>query len=83
MEKVYDIITLLDRLDEKNISYSLARVRPGTIMIEVAVPGQRWEIDFNTYGDPEHCSIEVEKFKSDGVMYDETELEVLFGDASA
>jgi len=46
-------------------------------MIEVAVPGQRWEIEFLEDG-----TIEIEKFISDRKMYDKAELEVLFRDYS-
>ncbi|MCM3629480.1 hypothetical protein M3194_19255 [Paenibacillus glycanilyticus] len=41
-------------------------------MVEVAVPGQRWEIEFMDDG-----TIEIEKFISDGEIYDAAELEVL------
>ena len=53
-------------------------------MIEVAIPGQRWEIEYNTYGkSTEHnCKIEIEKFVSNGTLYDESELETLFRDFS-
>ena len=51
-------------------------------MIEVTVPGQRWEIEYNTYGDTSNYTIEIEKFLSDGTIYDSSELEVLFRDFS-
>jgi len=35
-------------------------------MIEVTVPGQRWEIEFLEDG-----TVDIEKFISDGKMYDE------------
>lgn len=44
-------------------------------MVEVAVPGQRWEIEFMEDG-----TVEIEKFISDGDYYDEQELEVLLRD---
>ena len=47
-------------------------------MVEVAVPGQRWEVEFMDDG-----LIEIEKFISDGgVWYDENELMNLFEDFS-
>ena len=46
-------------------------------MVEVAVPGQRWEVEFMEDG-----SVEIEKFISDGRYYDGAELEVLFRDFS-
>ena len=42
-------------------------------MIEVTVPGQRWEIEFLEDG-----TVDIEKFISDGKMYDSNELDVLF-----
>ena len=84
MTSLNEFIALLERLEEKKISYKLNKTRDDTVMIEVAVPGQRWEIEYNTYGkSPEHpCTIEIEKFVSNGVLYDESELETLFRDFS-
>lgn len=46
--------------------------------MEVAVPGQRWEVEFMNDN-----SIEIEKFISDdGDLYDEKELKMLFRDFS-
>lgn len=42
-------------------------------MVEIAVPGQRWEVEFFADG-----NIEVEKFISDGTLFDKSELETLF-----
>jgi len=46
-------------------------------MIEVVVPGQRWEIEFIEDG-----TIDIEKFISDGSFYGEEELEVLINEFS-
>ena len=64
-------------LDESGIFYRLSKIRRESIMIEVAVPGQRWEIEFMEDG-----SIEIEKFICDGSYYDEKELEVLIEEFS-
>ena len=84
MTSLNELIKLLERLEKKKFFYKLSKTREDTIMIEVAVPGQRWEIEFNTYGkSPEHdCKIEIEKFVSNGIIYDESELETLFRDFS-
>ena len=84
MTSINELIELLERLEEKKIYYKLNKTRDDTIMVEVAVPGQRWEIEYNTYGkSPEFaCKIEIEKFVSNGILYDESELEVLFRDFS-
>ena len=46
-------------------------------MIEVAIPRQRWEIEFMDDG-----TIVVEKFKIDGEIYNDEELEVLIREFS-
>lgn len=64
----------LNELEERKIYYKLNKVRSEAILVEVAVPGQRWEVEFIDDG-----SIEIEKFMSDGdALYDEKELEHLF-----
>ena len=82
MYNLHNLIDLLEKFEAKGIHYELGKIRNGAILINVALPGQHWEIEFNTYGDPSHCSIEIEKYLSNGVIYDETELDVLFRDFS-
>ena len=84
MTSLNELIELLEKLEEKKIYYKLNKTRDDTIMIEVTVPGQRWEIEYNTYGkSTEHnCKIEIEKFVSNGILYDESELETLLHDFS-
>lgn len=50
-------------------------------MIEVDVPGERWEIEFVDYDDEVH--VEIERFRSNGKIYDESILEKLFAEYSA
>lgn len=45
------------------------------IMVEIAVPGERWEVEFFADG-----NVEVEKFVSQGEIFDEEELDKLFSD---
>jgi hypothetical protein len=68
------LIGFLNKLEENKIYYKLNKVRDA-VMVEVAVPGQRWEIEF--FGD-EH--IEIEKFISDGTIYSKSEIESLFSE---
>ena len=68
------LLAFLDTLEEKSIYYKLNKVRDA-IMVEIAIPGERWEVEF--FSDEQ---IEVEKFISDGVIHDETEFESLFED---
>jgi hypothetical protein len=67
------IILFLDKLEQARISYTLARHRQEALMVSVAVPGERWEIEFLTDG-----SVEVERFASDGEIYGEEALAELF-----
>ena len=63
----------VDRLDECRISYTLNGAVRTSIMVCVALPGERWEINFYDDGD-----IAVEIFTSDGQLFDESKLEELF-----
>jgi len=86
MEKFMDslnwFIELLEKLEDKKIYYRLNKTRDDAIMIEVSIPGQRWEIEYNTYGERSGGIVEIEKFLSDGTIYGIDELEVLFHDFS-
>jgi hypothetical protein len=77
MDTLKEMNKFLNTLDENKIFYRLNKVRLEGIMIEVAVPGQRWEIEFMEDG-----SIEVEKFISDGLIYGKEELEMLINEFS-
>jgi hypothetical protein len=58
MNTIGNLLTFLTRLEEAKIWYRLSKMREA-IMVEVAVPGQRWEIEFFADG-----SIEREVFES-------------------
>ena len=77
MGNLKDINKFLNILEENTIYYRLNKIRPESIMVEIAVPGQRWEIEFMEDG-----TIEIEKFISDGEVYSEKELEVLLKEFS-
>lgn len=55
------LFEFLAELEEKRIAYRLDRVRPDSLMVAIAVPGERWEVEFLADG-----TVEVERFKSDG-----------------
>ncbi len=76
MSDLAKLIEFLDLLDDKRIYYRLNRIRD-SIMIEIAVPGQRWEVEFMVDG-----SVVVEKFISSGQLFNEDELSVLFREYS-
>lgn len=67
-----DLTTFLKKLDDSDMSYYLDRVRDA-VMVVVAVPGERWEVEFMDDG-----GAEVEVFRSDGSITDETSLDRLF-----
>lgn len=67
------ILELLAELDRRGIPYSLASSRADALMVLVAIPGQRWEIEFMRDGE-----IEVERFTSGGDIGDEEWLEELW-----
>lgn len=68
-----NLLEFLNKLEGKNIYYQLNKIRDEAIMVEVVVPGQRWEVEFLDDG-----TVDVEKFISDKDFYDESELDVLF-----
>lgn len=63
----------LKKLEDKKIVYKLDTVRDDYVMVEVAVPGQRWEVEFSPDGDAV-----VEWFKSFEDAGDEKLLDHLF-----
>ena len=75
-------LEFLEKLEEKKIYYRLNKIRDQSIMVEVDVPGEKWEIEFNTYGEDSSCVVGIEKFISTGEIWDESELDVLFREYS-
>jgi hypothetical protein len=67
------LLVFLRQLDDAKISYRLRHSREDAIMVEINVPGERWEVEFLEDGD-----VEVERFKSNGDILDEQALEELF-----
>jgi hypothetical protein len=57
--------SFLDRLAEAGLSYTIGRYRD-SLSVTVAVPGERWEVEFMDDG-----RIEVERFASSGEIGDE------------
>lgn len=66
MKRLYDF---LNALEAHHICYQLGRIRDS----DISVPGERWEVEFFEDG-----HVEVEKFLSEGTIWPETELDVLF-----
>ena len=53
---------LCRELERRNVRYTLQIARRDALLLDVAVPGERWEIE---YFDDGRCEVEV--FKSQGV----------------
>jgi hypothetical protein len=75
MDRFYQIIDFLERLEEAHIHYTLAKYRDRMISVLITVPGERWEVDFG------EDSVDIEVFRSEGKVEDWKEgakLEELF-----
>lgn len=69
--------TFLNELEKRKIFYKIEKNSKESIMINVAVPGQRWEVEFMEDG-----NVQIEKFISDGKIFDAEEIEILVRDFS-
>lgn len=76
-----NLLSFLCDLENHRLHYTLEHNRDEAIMVLIAVPGQRWEVEFFADG-----HVEIERFvSSGGVVSDVTLLESLlhdFGDPS-
>ena len=70
------LLDFLRQLDAAHIYFTLARYRDDAIMVQIAVPGQLWEVEFVEYAD--RVDVEVERFVSGGGIEDGKALEELF-----
>ena len=70
------LIQFLSKLEEKKIFYKLNKIRE-SILVEIAVPGERWEVEFFENGE-----VQVERFFSDGEISGEESLKLLFSQFS-
>lgn len=71
------LIPFLKKLEKTKIHFSLSYNRDEAVTVEIVVPGQRWEVEFFEKGE-----VEIEKFKSDGTIFNESALKDLFKDFS-
>src|SRR5262245_31140726 len=67
------LLAFLERLNQAKIHYSLANTRSDAVTVLAYAPGEFWEIDFLADGD-----IDVERYRSNGHIDDESVLEELF-----
>ncbi|MDQ1575874.1 MAG: hypothetical protein QOH55_1024 [Microbacteriaceae bacterium] len=68
-----ELLDLIKRLEEAKIFYQLSSTRSESVMVSVAVPGERWEIEVMRDG-----GLEIETFVSSGVIGDRSCLTTLF-----
>ena len=66
------LLSFLNDLRQGKIHYRLSQHRNDAIMVEVAVPGERWEVEFLDEG-----GVEAEVFRSDGEIRDDSALSEL------
>ena len=66
------MMRIIASLENHGIWYRLDKfgTETDTIMITIAIPGERWEIEVDQAGE-----VYIEKFRSDGSIYPEDELE--------
>ena len=53
---IHDLLTFLARLKAAHIYYRLSDPTEGAVMVEISVPGERWEIEFH---EDDRVSVEV------------------------
>jgi len=71
--KFSQLLAFLERLDQAKIPYSMRHSRDDAVMIVAFAPGEYWEIEFL-----ENDEIEIERYRSNGRIEDESVLEQLF-----
>ena len=64
MSTLHELQAFLTKLEAVHAHFDLTSVREGAIMVEVTLPGERWEVEFFTDREPE-----VEIFRSDGEIF--------------
>jgi hypothetical protein len=70
------LLAFLNRLEGVNASYRLGHTRADSVMVEIALPGWRWEIEFVADG-----AVEIERYQSVAGVEDQPDLlEELFTD---
>ena len=67
------LLAFLERLDQSKTSYTMEHSRDDALMVTVLVPGEYWEVEFLEDG-----GVEIERYRSDGSIHDESVLDELF-----
>jgi hypothetical protein len=63
------LLDFLNRLDQANVWYRLVHTRPESVMVDIALPGWRWEVEFMADG-----AVEIERYQSLAGVEDQPEL---------
>ena len=71
------ILAFLTKLSESKIHYDIHHHRNDGLLVSISVPGERWEVEFLADG-----SVDVEIFRSNGEIFNESSLERLFNEFS-
>ena len=74
MKNFKNLLEFLQNLENKGIYFKLNHIR-NSILVEIAIPGERWEVEFM-----DDDTIEVEKFITEGVIHNQQALRDLFKD---
>jgi hypothetical protein len=70
------LLDFLNRLDTAHVQYVLGHTRPESVMVDISLPGWRWEVEFMLDG-----RIEIERYQSVAGVEDDLQLlEELFAD---
>jgi hypothetical protein len=67
------LLALLERLDGAKIPYTLSHSRTDAVMVCAFAPGEYWEIEYMEDG-----GVDIERYRSDGKIHDESALGELF-----
>lgn len=68
-----ELFPFLSQLRAASIFFELSSVRPDSVLVAIAVPGERWEVEFCVDG-----GVEVEVFSSGGEIAGSEKLAELF-----
>jgi hypothetical protein len=73
VEQFNSLFEFLRRLEDANASFRLGRIRHESVLVEVYAPGEHWEVEFMEDG-----SLEIERFRSPGDIFDDRALPELW-----
>lgn len=73
MDQFNRLLDFLHDLEESNTTYTLTKHTPNSITVNIDVPGQRWEVEFEDNND-----LNVEVLESKGGVGGEEKLRLLY-----